>query len=140
MDKTNYREVYLILNKLGKNYIDKIPNKIYNYIVENMETQNTKKIIIRKETIAFIAFLHYKYWTESDEEKQEIMKILNDNKKVQEEKNSIDNIFKTQKKHNEKQQEYIQANTAMQIIKPKKWYTNILNIFKKLFRIGDKNN
>lgn len=68
------------------------------------------------------------------------MKILNDNKKVQEEKNSIDNIFKTQKKHNEKQQEYIQANTAMQIIKPKKWYTNILNIFKKLFRIGDKNN
>lgn len=44
MDKTNYREVYLILNKLGKNYIDKIPNKMYNYIVENMETQNTKKL------------------------------------------------------------------------------------------------
>ena len=38
----NYREVYLILNKLGEEYINKIPKTIYNYIVETMTTSNTE--------------------------------------------------------------------------------------------------
>ena len=33
MNKRNYREIYLILNKLGKEYIDKILNKSSIYLM-----------------------------------------------------------------------------------------------------------
>lgn len=137
MTKENYREIYLILNKLGANYIEKIPKSIYNYIIQNMSTLNTSNSTISKETIAFIAGLHYRYWAESQEEKTKLIEIFKENQKIKDEKNNIDNLFKNTKKISyeaEKQQE-----ENVQLIKVEKWYQKILGFFKRIFRIGGKN-
>ena len=35
MNKEIYGEIYLVLQKMGKEYIDKIPESIYNKIIDN---------------------------------------------------------------------------------------------------------
>ena len=140
MNGENYREVYLILNKLGEEYISKIPKTIYNYIVENMTTSNTGNKTIQKESIAFIAALHYKYWTKNDEEKQELIKIFNENKKEQEEIYNQKNVFENsnstsiQTETTEKAEEPAQT---MQLVKVEKWHNKLFRAIKRFFRIGD---
>lgn len=141
MNSENYREVYLILNKLGNEYINKIPKKVYNHIKENMATSGPEIKIIKKESIAFIAALHYKFWTENEEEKQELLKIFNENAKEQEEKYNIDKIFEKRTTQNEViTQEKKDEENNLQLIKVEKWYTKLIRKIKKFFRIGDKNN
>lgn len=102
-----YNEVYNILNLLGKEYIRKIPKALYSMIEENaIKEENSKyksldeinKSNINKSSIAIIALIHLSYWCESDEEKEEINKILRNNEKKNEiekrEKYNPDNIFK----------------------------------------------
>ena len=94
MNKRNYREIYLILNKLGKEYIDKIPPNIYRYIVENMDTEADQNNRISKETISFIAVLHYKYWLQNELEKDKFLTILTENQAKMNENNNLENMFK----------------------------------------------
>lgn len=131
MTKENYREIYLILNKLGSNYIEKIPQSIYNYIKLNMSTESQTNTTIGKETIAFIAGLHYRYWTENQEEKRKLIEIFNENRKIKEERMNLDNLFKNKEK--------VENAEPVQLIKVEKWYTKIFKLFKRIFRIGDKN-
>lgn len=81
MDKQTYREIYLILNKLGKSYIEKIPEPIYEAILQNMSNEEIENKAISKEAIAFIAGLHYKYWAETPYEKAQLLDIFNENEK-----------------------------------------------------------
>ena len=131
MTKENYREIYLILDKLGPNYIKKIPKSIYNYIKLNMSTKNESNATVSKETIAFIAGLHYRYWTEGEEEKRQLIKIFNENQKIKDEKMYPDKLIKNKEK--------VEKAESVQLIKAEKWYTKIFRIFKRIFRIGDKN-
>ena len=131
MTKENYREIYLILNKLGPSYIKKVPKSVYNYIVQNMSTKDIANKTISKETIAFIAGLHYRYWAESQEEKRQLIEIFNENKKIKDERMNPDNLFKNKEK--------VEKVESVQLIKVEKWYTKILKLFKRIFRIGDKN-
>ena len=100
MNKRNYREIYLILNKLGKEYIDKIPPNIYRYIVENMDTEADQNNRISKETISFIAVLHYKYWLQNELEKDKFLRILTENQAKMNENNNLENMFKKEKMNN----------------------------------------
>ena len=93
MNKRNYREIYLILNKLGDEYIKKIPPKLYKYIEENMDTELVQNQRISKDSISFIAGLHYKYWLQSDDEKAEFLNILNENSAKKNEKYNVENLF-----------------------------------------------
>ena len=86
--KDIYSEVYAILNMLGKEYINKLPNDIYNIIKEEKSTEYNPiyattvaldKQDVKKETISIIAFLHLNYWC-NEEEKikyQKWEKIIN---------------------------------------------------------------
>lgn len=137
MTKDNYREIYLILNKLGANYIEKIPKQIYNHIIQNMSTSNTQNSTISKDAVAFIAGLHYRYWAESQEEKTKLIGIFKENQKIKDGKTNPENLLKNTKKISyeaEKQQE-----ENVQLIKVEKWYKKILGFFKRIFRIGGKN-
>ncbi|MBO5142445.1 MAG: hypothetical protein J6C46_05530 [Clostridia bacterium] len=84
-DKKMYSEVYSILNLLGEEYINKIPKKIINFVRKNrMNTYTPKysfeedldKQNIKKDSLALIALLNFKYWTENEKEKREIYSLL----------------------------------------------------------------
>ncbi len=139
MNKRNYREVYLILNKLGKEYIDKIPPNIYRYIVENMDTEADQNNRISKETISFIAVLHYKYWLQNELEKDKFLRILTENQAKMNENNNLENMFKKGK--NEQFTDIKAENEPvnnMQLVRVEKWYNKVIRFFKRIFNIGDK--
>ncbi len=139
MNKRNYREIYLILNKLGKEYIDKIPPNIYRYIVENMDTEADQNNKISKETISFIAVLHYKYWLQNELEKDKFLRILTENQAKMNENNNLENMFKKGK--NEQFTDIKAENEPvnnMQLVRVEKWYNKVIRFFKRIFNIGDK--
>ena len=139
MNKRNYREIYLILNKLGKEYIDKIPPNIYRYIVENMDTEADQNNRISKETISFIAVLHYKYWLQNELEKDKFLRILTENQAKMNENNNLENMFKKGK--NEQFTDIKAENELvnnMQLVRVEKWYNKVIRFFKRIFNIGDK--
>ena len=139
MNKRNYREIYLILNKLGKEYIDKIPPNIYRYIVENMDTEADQNNRISKETISFIAALHYKYWLQNKQEKEKFLRILTENQAKMNENNNLDNMFKKGKNEQftDIKAEHEPVNN-MQLVRVEKWYNKVIRFFKRIFNIGDK--
>lgn len=139
MNKRNYREIYLILNKLGKEYIDKIPPNIYRYIVENMDTEADQNNRISKETISFIAALHYKYWLQNKQEKDKFLRILTENQAKMNENNNLENMFKKGK--NEQFTDIKAENEPvnnMQLVRVEKWYNKVIRFFKRIFNIEDK--
>ena len=139
MNKRNYREIYLILHKLGKEYIDKIPPNIYRYIVENMDTEADQNNRISKETISFIAVLHYKYWLQNELEKDKFLRILTENQAKMNENNNLENMFKKGK--NEQFTDIKAENEPvnnMQLVRVEKWYNKVIRFFKRIFNIGDK--
>ncbi len=105
--KEIYSEVYQILNLLGNEYINKLPNSLFNMLKEKREVsynpQYTDKIPlneqgIKKETIAVIALLYLNYWCENENERIELEQILTKNENEYQaqlkEKYNPDNLFK----------------------------------------------
>lgn len=130
-----YSEVYAVLKVLGNEYINKIPIKIYQYIISQKDNDlqiyyDVNKPIneqeMSKETVMFIAYLNLQYWC-SEEEKQELLEIYkqNDGKIEQElrEKYNVDNLFKNKQQQKQKQEteekqliEYEQKNYIRKLI------------------------
>ncbi len=144
--KETYSEVYSILKMLGENYITKLPSQLYQMIKEEksneynpqydstiaLEQQN-----IKKETISMIALFHLNYWCNSQEEKQELKKLFEDNEvKYQvelREKYNPDNLFK---KRNSQQEENIITNQVSMVEYKKPLFKRIINKIKIIFHIN----
>lgn len=131
----NYLEVYLILNKLGEGYINRIPKKLYNLIKEKAVKGQKNNKDISKESIVFIAMLHYNYWCDSEAEKQEIISVLKENEASYEqelrekykvnvfEKNQVEPITKNESE-----------STELVAIHNEKWIFKIINFIKNIFK------
>ena len=77
IDKRAYSELYAILQMLGKEYIDKIPEKIYK-VIENRKDDTYNPIYndmeevlegrVKRKTVSMLALLDYNYFstTETD--------------------------------------------------------------------------
>lgn len=106
-----YSEVYIVLNKLGDNFISKLPYDLYNMIKEEKldnnkaisnKTISLDKQNLKRETLSIIALLHLNYWCNSEEEKNRLRELfsLNEEKyqlEIRKKYNSYD-IFKNNKK------------------------------------------
>lgn len=145
-----YSEVYGILDMLGGEYIKLIPEKLYKHIEENknkeyaptydinkpLEEQN-----IKKRTAAFICMLHYKYWCESDEEKKEIVDILNENYEKQKEKYFAyeKTMFKKEDKQQQNQGQVVQQSPEpveqqnSLVVKKENVFVKFINFIKRIF-------
>jgi len=88
--KTNqvYSEVYAILIALGDEYIQKTPPDIFDFVANNRDKNHVIEIDenlpleeqnLSKETISFIAMLKLDYWCQTDEEKAELLSLLETN-------------------------------------------------------------
>jgi len=116
-----YSEVFGILEILGQEYIDKIPQKLYKYIeskksnkilVEYDVTKPIKEQKISKETLEFISYLNLQYWCD-EKEKNELIKTYKNNdrifEKYKKEKYNPNELFS--KKYREKNVELVKNNT-----------------------------
>ncbi len=131
-----YNEVYSFLNLLGNEYIEKLPNNVYEYIKKeripdyNANINPAKNISsqISKNTLAFISYLNLKYWTTS-EEQQELITIYKENdikKESLKQKYNPEKIFKktTSIKPSE--------NKAL-IKEEQNWHTKLKNFILSFF-------
>lgn len=85
-DAVAYSQVKAVLSLLSREYVEKIPKKLIEYIdlkssnenyqidlEKNIENQN-----LSDKAINIIAFINYKYWSDEDE-KKELLKIYSEN-------------------------------------------------------------
>ena len=138
--KKAYSEVYEILQLLGSEFIDKVPNKFIEFIAKEKDNeyyQNIKKDIpleeqnLLEDTINILAMLKLDYWCENEEEKEELESILTENERLYQEdlreKYNPDNIFKRKEIENPN-------NLPIEIEKVNLW-KRILQYIQKLFNI-----
>ena len=159
IDKRAYSELYAILQMLGKEYIDKIPEKIYiaiesrkddtyNPVYNDMEEVLEGRV--KRKTVSMLALLDYNYFSTTETDRMYMRYILEENeKKYRKEKNEykIVNIDEDQKKvdDNIKEIEQINNDNYNNINKNemieykesgiKKLFNNIIVKIKEIFRI-----
>ena len=99
--KKAYSEIYEILNLMEKEYVNKVPPKLRDLFKMEKEDNFSVNINIdkplenqnlQKDTLTILAVLYINYWSESDEEKQELIKLFRDVDKRNEEFYSTDNL------------------------------------------------
>ena len=88
IDKRAYSEIYAILQMLGKEYIDKIPEKIYKTI-ENRKDDTYNPIFkdmeevlegrVKRKTVSILALLDYNYFSTSETDRMYMRYILEEN-------------------------------------------------------------
>ena len=142
IDAAVYSEVNALINLAGNDLKELIPNKLMQMINEKMDKSYNpvyridiplEKQNIKKESLAMIANIHYSYWCQSEEEKQELLSELKQIDKAKEEelreKYNPDNIFKN------KQQESSVATESVAMVEYKEnLFKRIWNKFISLFR------
>jgi len=129
-----YAEVDAILELLEDEYKKRVPNKIRDFFREEKAEDYNPRIDVQKslleqnlqrETFVLLTILELNYWCNSEEEKKELLKELNENeeqaKKELYEKYNPDNIFKNKNEEKDEKQEEL----ALVEYKEK-------NIFKKI--------
>lgn len=139
--KEIYSEVYEILNLMGDRFIDKLPNKLFDLIKnERLETYNPKYDLdlpleeqsIKEETIDIIALLYLNYWCETEDEKNELNKIFQENEEIYQkelnEKYNIDNLFRN------KQMEKNETKEILPIEYKKSFFRMIINKIKQILK------
>ena len=88
IDKKAYSELYAILQMLGKEYIDKIPEKIYiaiesrkddtyNPVYNDMEEVLEGRV--KRKTVSILALLDYNYFSTSETDRMYMKYILEEN-------------------------------------------------------------
>lgn len=86
--KYAYAEVYEILNNLGEEYKNKIPDKVYKLIKTERRldykpqidfTQSLETQLLKQETKNLIAYLYYYYWCNDARKKQDLIVKIEDN-------------------------------------------------------------
>ena len=138
--KKAYSEIYEILNLMEEEYVNKVPQKLRDLFKMEKEDNfsvniNTDKPLenqnLQKDTLTILAILYINYWSESDEEKQELIKLFRDVDKRNEEFYSTENLFKKQ----EKKANLNENTTNLQLIVQKNnFFIKIINKIKNLFK------
>lgn len=106
-----YSEVNEILNLLGSFYINMLPKDLYdlitnskdkNYKVKFNSLENISTDNCSKEAIDMIALFHLNYWCTSEQEKENLNELLNNNytqnEEAKKEKYNYNNLFNSESK------------------------------------------
>ncbi len=137
MNNKVYGDVYLMLQELGDKYIKKIPSSEYNKILANKPEQVVSSQPISRRAVAYIAGLHCKYWVKDEKEKQELIKIFEENQKKHEEQYTL-NSFQEENgivaENNVDTEKALVQQEIKSLTKPEKWYQKIINLLKKIFK------
>lgn len=95
----SYKEINIILNLLGQEFSNKIPNSMKDFFIRNEDKDYNPNISLEDvfsqnilpETSSIIAILYINYWTETQEEKEKYMSIIREYD--EEKRKEVFNIF-----------------------------------------------
>lgn len=88
IDKRVYSELYAILQMLGKEYIEKIPEKIYKTIEKRKDDtynpvyNDMEEVLegrVKRKTVSILALLDYNYFSTSETDRMYMRYILEEN-------------------------------------------------------------
>ena len=88
IDKRAYSELYAILQMLGKEYIDKIPEKIYKSIESRKDDtynpiyNDMEEVLegrVKRKTVSMLALLDYNYFSTSETDRMYMRYIFEEN-------------------------------------------------------------
>lgn len=144
-NEITFSEIDLILDNMEDEYVNKIPNKLREFIKENKKNDYIPNITsnktleeknIQKETKILLSFLYINYWCETEEEKKKLLEKFAENENIKEaelrEKYNIENIYKRKIR---KSIETEQQENSLQIYKEdglfKKIWNKIIGFFRK---------
>lgn len=83
-----YTEVYLILSFIDEYYMNKVSSKFIEYIYKQKDDNYIPNIDLNKpldeqnlleDTVNMLAIIKYNYWCDNEDEKKELINILNEN-------------------------------------------------------------
>ncbi len=155
-DSYAYAELLEILSFTNINLVNKIPKKLISLFQENASSvyeHHLNRSIpleeqdISSETATLITLISLNYWCETEEEKNEIRKVLAKNEKIEKEelekKYNPNNIFQNnsiQVTKTTPPNENTQSNLPI-AVSTLPWYSKILNTIKNLIsKITKKSN
>lgn len=150
-EKRAYKELITIINNMDINYKNRIPPKLYNFFEANCAQDYNFSIDgsialkdqgLMNETKSLLALINLKYWCDSEEKRQSLLKIYSENErnylKQQEEKfptNIFDSNPYSQSAENQNNMDNnisgdkTSNNTNMIKYEKEKWYQKL---FKKI--------
>ena len=141
-------EINEIFKYLPKEEVEKIPSKLReffkevsskDYVTNINPNMPLDKQQIKEKTKDIIALIYKNYWCSEEERKELDQKLIENDKKFEEElreKYNPDNIFKnnvttTKKEEPKIKEEKIEQSLVVQ--DTEKWYQRFLNMIKRLF-------
>ena len=147
MEIQAFSEVKCILDFLPIIYTEKIPKKLLNIIdslyEERFKININPDIELKNQNFAedtknIIAVLKYNYWCKDEQEKENLAKMFNENEeKYQEklrEKYNPDDIFKSRKQENKKEENIVQNERALVEYK-ESVFKRVINKIKSIFNV-----
>lgn len=132
-------EVEYILRKLDDEYINKIPQEVWDYINKNKDKNyvfeyDNDKILSEQnlniDTISILTYINMEYLLE-EKERRELLELLKKDDMVAEqqkkEKYNPEDLFKNKKEEPKEPISLIEVNIE-------KWYKKLFSFFRKILR------
>lgn len=140
--KQSLKEVDTILNIMGQEYINKLPDKLISFIKKNMDNSYICNInfnipineqLLNNDTRVLLSLIYRNYWC-NEEKKKELLEedayLKSERERRIREKYNTDNLFKN-KQQNVVPEENLVNNTAM-IQYEESIFRRVLNKIKKI--------
>ena len=159
IDKRAYSELYAILQMLGKEYIDRIPRKIYKVIESRKDDtynplyNDMEEVLegrVKRKTVSMLALLDYNYFSTTETDRMYMRYILEENEKkyrkekkeykivdIDEDQKKVDDNIKEIEQINNDNYNNINKNEMIEYKESgiKKLFNNIIVKIKEIFRI-----
>lgn len=140
------REVLEYLKGISDKDVAKISKEFLDFIRDNSaeelvhEFDYNKPLVeleLSSEAKAIIGVIYYNFWCETEQQREEFLKMLNTNEielqKELKDKCNIDNIFDTPKKVDVKTYPNV-SEKALLNINDMKWYEKLFEFFRRCFK------
>lgn len=150
LNKTAVSEVIEILNHTEREITEKIPEKFFNFLYENADSEyiphidfydNNWEDKIQEDAKLLLALI-YRDYIVPESERLELLQEENDAMKKEEqllrEKYNPDNVFKNNTQH--EQEENVVNNTQLVVIQHTPWYQRLYLKILAIFGIHKNNN
>lgn len=141
--KQSLKEIDVILSLMGREYINKIPDKLIKFIKENMDDSYICNINVytpinqqslKNNTRILLSLIYRNYWC-SEEKKKELMEqdfcLKREYERKVYEKYSPEKLFKHKERMDVKEEEKI--NTLAMVEYKENWLNRIINKIKSIF-------
>lgn len=141
LSSQSFGQIYNILENSNIRIKNKIPNKLYNLIYDNMDKNYVSDLDFNKENWmddvsdevkTFMALVYRDYIVSPNERNTLIKEEIDREEQLKREKYNPDNIFKNNNMNKTDEKEIKNKEVGLVKIQNENWYTRVMKFFTKL--------